>query len=77
MQGHVWRSEDGFSLEDRKLLSLVAQGLTNRAIGLHLGFTPDTIKKRLMVLADHMDIPHGQVNRARMVAVAFRKGLIY
>lgn len=58
--------------EDREILKLAAQGLTNREIGRELGRSEIAIKKRLQVIFAKL----GAIDRAHAVAEAIRRGLI-
>lgn len=57
---------------ERELLQLVADGLTNREIAARLVVSRETVKKRLEVVREKLHAP----NRAAVVAVALRAGLI-
>ena len=66
------RRDADLSDEDREILKLTAQGLTNREIGRELGRSEIAIKKRLQVIFAKL----GRVDRAHAVAEAIRRGLI-
>ncbi len=66
------RRDADLSDEDREILKLTAQGLTNREIGRELGRSEIAIKKRLQVIFAKL----GAVDRAHAVAEAIRRGLI-
>lgn len=66
------RREADLSNEDREILKLAAQGLTNREIGRELGRSEIAIKKRLQVIFAKL----GAIDRAHAVAESIRRGLI-
>lgn len=67
-------SRDRLNLSDRELevLSMVADGMTNRIIGEHLGLSALTVKSHLARIARKF----GCGDRAQMVAEAIRAGYI-
>ena len=66
------RRDADLSDEDREILKLAAQGLTNREIGRELGRSEIAIKKRLQVIFAKL----GAIDRAHAVAESIRRGLI-
>ena len=66
------RRDADLSEEDRDILRNAARGATNKEIGLALGRSEISIKKRLQVIFAKL----GAVDRAHAVAEAIRRGLI-
>jgi len=60
------------TVREVSVLSLVAEGLNNRAIGERLGISEGTVKVHVAHLFDKM----GARSRTDLVAVAVRKGLV-
>lgn len=61
-----------FTLGDLELLTLLAEGMTNVALGRRLQIAPSTVQKRIDGLYGNF----GVRDRAELVAVAFRRGLL-
>jgi DNA-binding CsgD family transcriptional regulator len=68
-------SEDGFDLtpRERDVIALLAEGLSNKAIGQRLGISPDTAKFHVSRLIDKLDA----TGRTDAVAHAARRGIIH
>jgi DNA-binding NarL/FixJ family response regulator len=68
-------SKKSLTLNDNqlKILSLVAQGLSNPEIARFLGLSEITIKKHVSAIYNKL----GVVNRAEAVALALRQGIIH
>ncbi len=64
--------ETGISLEERQLLSLMADGLTNREIAQQMHYSEATVKKKVQELLEKL----GVANRTQAVALAIRQGII-
>ncbi|MEJ2555145.1 MAG: response regulator transcription factor [Anaerolineae bacterium] len=64
--------EAGLTLQERQLLKLMADGLTNRDIAAHLNFSEITVKKKVQDILEKL----GVANRTQAVALAIRRGLI-
>ncbi|RME83030.1 MAG: response regulator [Caldilineae bacterium] len=62
----------GIGQEERELLVLMADGLTNREIAERLNYSEATVKKKVQELLETM----GVANRTQAVAMAIRQGLI-
>lgn len=60
------------SVRELQVIRLVAEGFSNRLIGRELGLSPLTVKNHLARIGRKL----GTGDRARMVAIAFRSGLI-
>lgn len=65
-------SDDGWSEEELELLRLMAEGLTNNEIGVHLALSGHTIKDKVKQITDRLEAR----NRVEAVAIATRRGLI-
>ena len=66
------RAEPSLTAEEQTCLRLAAAGTQNREIGLALGLSVDTVKKRWMVILEKL---HAH-DRTHAVALAFQRGLI-
>jgi DNA-binding CsgD family transcriptional regulator len=68
-------SENGFELtpRERDVIALLAEGLSNKAIGQRLGIAPDTAKFHVGRLIDKLDA----TGRTDAVAHAARRGIIH
>ncbi|HEX7848629.1 MAG TPA: helix-turn-helix transcriptional regulator [Sphingomonas sp.] len=68
-------SEHGFDLtpRERDVIALLAEGLSNKAIGQRLGISPDTAKFHVGRLIDKLDA----TGRTDAVAHAARRGIIH
>ena len=68
-------SEHGFDLtpRERDVIALLAEGLSNKAIGQRLGISPDTAKFHVSRLIDKLDA----TGRTDAVAHAARRGIIH
>ncbi len=64
--------EAGVTPEEQTLLSLMAEGLTNREIATKMNYSEATIKKKVQDLLEKL----GVANRTQAVALAIRQGLI-
>ena len=62
----------GITPQDRDLLRLMAQGLTNREIAEKLHYSEAMVKKKVQEIFETL----GVVNRTQAVALAIRQGLI-
>ncbi|MEZ4864694.1 MAG: response regulator transcription factor [Caldilineaceae bacterium] len=60
------------SAADQEILSLMAEGLTNREIGDHLHFSEVTVKKKVQAILEEL----GVANRTQAVALAIRQNII-
>lgn len=72
-----WRSDTGptaaaLTARELEVLSLIAEGLTNKGIAQRLGLSPRTIKTHVQNILGKLDVP----DRTAAVARAFRLGLI-
>ena len=67
--------EHGFELtpRERDVIALLAEGLSNKAIGQRLGISPDTVKFHVGRLIDKLDA----TGRTDAVAHAARRGIIH
>ncbi len=67
--------EHGFELTPREhdVIALLAEGLSNKAIGQRLGISPDTVKFHVGRLIDKLDA----TGRTDAVAHAARRGIIH
>jgi len=67
--------EHGFDLtpRERDVIALLAEGLSNKAIGQQLGISPDTAKIHVGRLIDKLDA----TGRTDAVAHAARRGIIH
>ena len=67
--------EHGFDLtpRERDVIALLAEGLSNKAIGQRLGISPDTAKFHVGRLIDKLDA----TGRTDAVAHAARRGIIH
>jgi DNA-binding CsgD family transcriptional regulator len=67
--------EHGFDLtpRERDVIALLAEGLSNKAIGQRLGISPDTAKFHVSRLIDKLDA----TGRTDAVAHAARRGIIH
>ncbi len=67
--------EHGFELtpRERDVIALLAEGLSNKAIGHRLGISPDTAKFHVGRLIDKLDA----TGRTDAVAHAARRGIIH
>lgn len=67
--------ENGFELtpRERDVIALLAEGLSNKAIGQRLGISPDTVKFHVGRLIDKLDA----TGRTDAVAHAARRGIIH
>ena len=67
--------EHGFELtpRERDVIALLAEGLSNKAIGQRLGISPDTVKFHVGRLIDKLDA----TGRTDAVAHAARWGIIH
>ena len=67
--------EHGFELtpRERDVIALLAEGLSNKAIGQRLGIAPDTVKFHVGRLIDKLDA----TGRTDAVAHAARRGIIH
>jgi DNA-binding NarL/FixJ family response regulator len=59
------------SQREKAVLSLVAQGVSNKGIGTALGITENTVKKHLSNLMDKL----GMENRTQLAVYAMEQGL--
>jgi DNA-binding CsgD family transcriptional regulator len=66
------RRESGLSEREQQVLELTAQGLTNAEIGRKLFVSEETVKSHLRHLLAKLQAR----NRAHLVALGFRQGLI-
>ena len=66
------QSELGLSEEDAEILTLIADGATNREIADQLFISPVTAKRRVQEILEKM----GASNRAQAAAEAARRGLV-
>jgi DNA-binding NarL/FixJ family response regulator len=66
------RRDAGLTAEEVHILSLMADGATNRDIAEALHFSEVTIKKKVQEILDKL----GAANRTQAVAAAIRRGLI-
>jgi DNA-binding CsgD family transcriptional regulator len=68
-------SGNGFDLtpRERDVIALLAEGLSNKAIGQRLGISPDTAKFHVGRLIDKLDA----TGRTDAVAHAARRGIIH
>jgi len=66
------RRDAGLTAEEVQILSLMADGATNRDIAEALHFSEVTIKKKVQEILDKL----GAANRTQAVAAAIRRGLI-
>ena len=66
------RNNDSLSEREREVLSLVAQGLSNREIGTKLHVTEETVKSHVR----HTLLRLGVRNRAHAVSVGHLRGLL-
>ncbi len=66
--------DHGFELtpRERDVIALLAEGLSNKAIGQRLGISPDTVKFHVGRLIDKLDA----TGRTDAVAHAARRGII-
>lgn len=71
-QGAGYGGVDGLSERELEVLTLVAQGQSNRDIGVALGLSALTVKSHLARIARKL----GTGDRAEMVAMALRAGAI-
>jgi len=60
------------SAREIQVVTLIAEGKTNKQIGNELGLSEYTIKSHL----DRIGSVFGARDRAQIVAIAFRKGLL-
>ncbi|HWI85786.1 MAG TPA: LuxR C-terminal-related transcriptional regulator [Sphingomonas sp.] len=67
--------DHGFELtpRERDVIALLAEGLSNKAIGQRLGISPDTVKFHVGRLIDKLDA----TGRTDAVAHAARRGIIH
>jgi len=67
--------DHGFELtpRERDVITLLAEGLSNKAIGQRLGISPDTVKFHVGRLIDKLDA----TGRTDAVAHAARRGVIH
>lgn len=73
LRGLLPGGPDGLSAREVEVLSLVAEGNTNRDIGEELGLSALTVKSHLARIARKL----GTGDRAEMVAVSMRAGLVH
>lgn len=73
LRGLLPGGPDGLSAREVEVLGLVAEGNTNRDIGEALGLSALTVKSHLARIARKL----GTGDRAEMVAVAMRAGLVH
>ncbi len=66
------KSEPTLTPRESEILSLVAQGLSNKAIGRSLGLTEGTVKGYLKLLLDKLAVS----DRTEAAALALRRGLV-
>jgi DNA-binding NarL/FixJ family response regulator len=71
-RGRSTSGPDGLSARELEVLSFVAQGKSNRDIGVELSLSALTVKSHLARIARKL----GTGDRAEMVAVALRAGVI-
>ena len=64
-------SDAEFGDEDRALMKLLAQGLSNEAIGAALFISPGLVKKRLKAIMDKLSLD----NRVQVAVYAVRNGI--
>ena len=74
VERHVGPARSADTLSDREVqvLQSVAEGMTNRQIGQHLGLSGLTVKSHLARIARKM----GTGDRAQLVAIGMRSGII-
>lgn len=65
-------SDHALSALDIKILSLVAEGYTNREIGDALNFSENTVKAHVNTITSHLQAK----NRVEAAVIAYRNGLI-
>ena len=73
LRGLLPGGPDGLSAREVEVLTLVAEGKTNRDIGESLGLSALTVKSHLARIARKL----GTGDRAEMVAVSMRAGLVH
>lgn len=55
-----------------EMLPLLANGMSYKQIGIHLGLTDDGVRSRATVLYEHL----GATNQTHAVAIAYQRGLL-
>ncbi len=68
----LWESAHLLTLRELEVLQLVAEGGSNREVGEQLGLSPLTVKSHLARIGGKLGVD----DRAHMVAIALRAGLI-
>ena len=66
------RHEASLTLRQSQVLQLVARGLTNPQIGVHLGIRPATVRMHVGRIMNKL----GAASRTEAVTLAFRQGLV-
>ncbi|GAB4439912.1 MAG: response regulator transcription factor [Anaerolineae bacterium] len=72
MASEKLRQESGLSVEELRILDLIAAGETNQAIAEQFFWSEVTVKKKVQEILAKL----GATNRAQAVALAIRRGLI-
>ena len=60
---------DGLTQREREVLALVAEGLSNKAIGDRLVITPDAVRKHVTSIFAKLELPAGDDSHRRILAV--------
>jgi DNA-binding CsgD family transcriptional regulator len=60
---------DGLTRREREVLSLLAHGLTDRAIGESLSLTPRTVETHVRHILGKLELPTGRRHNRRVLAV--------
>lgn len=73
-EGELRWLQSGLTAQERTVLELVAQGLTNAQIGRRLHIQPGTVKTHIHNIGRKWDLPEG--GRAALVPAAWRRDLL-